>query len=309
MKTHNNFLITAFLAIAFSQTASAQSYVFHEVPSGISLFSSASIYSVTDNGDYFIVLGAINGPNSAFIYNGHTLTAITAQTGDSFYAMNNSETVIGQGNAGAFIQDKAGKRTLIAPPSGETLFVYNLNNLNVAVGQIINSPSTQSGFSWKAGVLSPYMFPGANITCFNGNNDVGDYVGFYTLASNNITSAFHLTKAGKATVITVPTYDNVTPSMINNAGLVVGYAEIGNAQNGQVGFTSNKAGKVAAYDLGNAAPIAMPGAKGPLLLQKQLGITFFWGVNNNGWIGGSYTGYYENAVGGYTISIPMIGLP
>jgi len=283
MKSRNFQISVAFVTVATFQSASAQTYHFSEVPAGLSIFGSPTVYSVTDKGEYLVVYSTITGPNSAFIFDGHKLTPVPAVAGDAFFALNTPGYLTGYNANNSFIQDKTGKKTLVTTAGGVPLGALNLNNLNVVVGQGNDDKGVQYGFAWKNGVVTQsYYYPSAQQTTFNGNNDLGDVVGSSSVVSTQQNLAFVLTKAGKLSLISVPNFSTTYAGMINNQGLVVGDA-YNNGSLAQIGFYMTKKGKITTVDFGDYAPVAMPGPKGPLMQQKFNSGNNFWGVNN--WVG------------------------
>ena len=97
--------------------------------------------------------------------------------------------------------------------------------------------------------------------------------------------------------------------MVNNSGLLVGDAYNNGAPSVQVGFYKAKGGTLKTFDFAKSAPIALPGPKGPLSLQPEFGINNVWGLNNLGWICGSYVSSYEDQVLGYAVAFPIVGKP
>jgi len=282
------FFFAAMMSAALSTTAAAQVYQFREIPAGVSLFANTVVYSVTDKGEFLIDEDYLTGPGTAFIYNGHTTSTVPANAGDAFFALNTPGYLLGSGNRGTFLQDSKGNQTFVTSTSSVSFSVYNMNDLNVLVGGGYSSTLGYCAVSWKAGTVTPYVYPGA---------------------SNNLTYAFVLKKSGKTSFITVPNYDSVYGAMINNAGLVVGFVYNSDSSYGQLGFYKTNSGKVITFDYADHAPVALPGPKGPLILQQSTKNTEALGVNNLGVMCGTFTGTYIDDATGYTVYIPFLGQP
>jgi hypothetical protein len=297
-------------ALMAAGAATAQTYHFSEVPTGLSLFNGPAIFSVTDKGSYLVYLSSITGPGSAFIFNGRSLTSIPLNKGDFILAMNTPGNLLGSGNNGPFLQDPSGKQTMLVPPEGKFFFVANLNNKEVVVGALGGAgTSSQSGFYWKVGVTTTYEYPGASTTAFNGANDKGDAVGNFYLPTSITQFGFWVDKTGKATLLSDPSFTTLVPEAINNLGLIVGLALNHADNNYAAGWYKSAKGKVTSFDFGDSGPVALPGPKGPLTVQRSLGYTVAWAVNSQGWIGGQYQGTFQDGAGGYVVSIPFVGKP
>jgi len=285
-----------------------QSYTLKEIPAGISLFASPIAYSVTDSGEYLITLATSSGPGSAFLLSGIKLKAVTANAGDVFYALNNTDYLIGYGNNGSFLHDSKGKQTLITVPSGDAVFINNLNNKNLLVGQGTPLSGNAYGLLWQNGKVSSYSYPGASGTSINGASDLGDLVGTFTDGQTGASDGF-VVKSGKGSVVDVMGLSNISPTMINTSKVIVGYGHPTASQQSQsnVGFVVSAKGVATTVDFSKSAPKAMPGPKGPLLMQPFSASTTLWGMNNHGTVVGQFVSTYADWGVGFGLAMPIVG--
>jgi hypothetical protein len=307
---HRKSFVSVLVSAALCATAGAQTYTFREIPTPLSLFAYQNAFAITDSGSYLIVLGSQSGPNSAFILTGTKLTAVPANNGDGFQSLNSDGFLVGSGINGGFIQDKTGKQTLLKSPVGDQLAPFGLNNKGVVVGEGINSSGNYYGFTWKAGTVTVFNYPGSQDTTITSINDNGDMVGVYIAGAQQDYYAF-LVKAGKASTIGVSTFGYTYPSGINLSRTIVGAGQpIGASQYAPfVGFTMNPKGVSTTYDWSPGFPKACPGPKSPLQNLPSSNSFSVWGVNKYGAACGQFYGSYQDMIMSYAISLPIAGAP
>jgi hypothetical protein len=153
--------------------------------------------------------------------------------------------------------------SLSVPDSLET-DAHGINIAGVVCGTFIDlATTTDHGFFFDGTTYTPYDVPGAQYTDVNGENDAGDFTGFYYDGSAYV----GFTNIGGVLTTFEALGSNVTfPQAINNLGQVVGYV-------GDLFFT----GFFRDTD-GTVTTIAYPGAAS----------TFVYGLNDQGFMVGGW---------------------
>lgn len=292
----------AIIAVASLTTFSrADDDALHEVPMGLSLFSSPTVWSVTNAGTVLVVINSA-GPGSAFTFDGHQVKVVPANPGDTMFFMNALGSIVGVGNNGPFIQDAAGNQTLVTSPTGDYLFPIALDDHNIVVGQAFPAGNPY-GFFWNNGTVTAYNFPGANSTAVNFLNDNGNFVGGATDAGTGAAEAFSVI-GGNAAVLSIP---GMYTTGLDRHGVVTGLV-----YNSSLTYTSyilSPNGHAKVIDFTDRAPRALPGPKAPLRLVPTRASTVIWSLNDFGWVGGQFTSAYQDASFANGVTLPIAGRP
>lgn len=104
-------------------------------------------------------------------------------------------------------------------PGATQVVLRDINNLGTMIGVCLDASSRLFGFTYSAGVVTPFHISGAQSTQIRGMNDAGDMVGEY-----DDDSAEHgfVDIAGLITSIDYPGAINTSFTDINNLGQAVG---------------------------------------------------------------------------------------
>jgi hypothetical protein len=105
-------------------------------------------------------------------------------------------------------------------PGSTATIARGMNNSGAVVGSAMQSGST-IGFLYRNGTFTPVAVPGASSTTAAGIDDIGQIVGFYTLAGDSRTHGF-LYDGGNYSTIDAPGASNTQALAINADGNVVG---------------------------------------------------------------------------------------
>lgn len=297
--------LALFAVTSIAAAAVADGDELHELPTGLSPIAGQVVYSVTDSGKTLVVIGSISGPGSAFVFDGHALTPITLNAGDFVYAMNSSTAVTGTGANGAFYQSPTGAQTLISNATGDSFYPFGISDHNVVVGQAYGA--SIYGFFWDAGNVTSYNPPGGSQATITYLDRHGDFVGYaYNLTTFDL-EPFKVVN-GTATWLTVPGLTNVSPTGINHHGEIAGFGSTA-LPNTYGSFVITHGGQVVPVSFESRAPAAMPGPKAPLPLQRGTTSTTLWSLNDFGWVGGQFSGYYIDPSVAITVWLPIAGRP
>jgi probable HAF family extracellular repeat protein len=115
-------------------------------------------------------------------------------------------------------------------PSGVSAQATDINNRGEVTGFFVGG----NGFLLSAGKLTTLSFPGATETMALGLNDLGQVVGSYTDAMNNVHGFIYAN--GVFTALNVPGAPDTVVNGINNFGQIVGFTQQAPNGNTAVGF-------------------------------------------------------------------------
>jgi hypothetical protein len=170
---------------------------------------------------------------------------------------------------------------IVNPADGTGTFTeaLGLNNQGTIVGEFYNSAALRfSGFFYRGGSFATYDLPGlspGSTTAIVGNNERGDFCGFYLDSSNfAILNSFIVNKNGQVTKFSLSPVTGFTEAIaMNNQGAVVGTYE--DSSSVFHGFIRQPDGTVVTVTVPTATSAA------------GLGTTTL-GVNESGWVSGHF---------------------
>ena len=176
-------------------------------------------------------------------------------------------TYVATGKVNGFYRTPRGRFSdTILVPNSITTMPRGINIAGVVCGTFVDRATTKDhGFFFDGNTYTQYDVPGAVHTDITGENDAGDFVGYYTTDPYAVIG--FINAGGVFTTFSIGSGETF-PQAINNLGQVAGY--YGGVDNG-IGFFRDADGTV-------TAPIAYPDAKSTLL----------YGLNDHGVMVGAW---------------------